>query len=330
VGIFSRRAATPTIDIEALTTAVANKVVEMLPPPAAAPIEATSTELVEKMAGMLPAPTAVLPDVQTASASPGGTITVQPLPRNDFGGGWAFGPGIPLIPSAIDPREPATGRPAPRRSEFPSSVNLQITNTRLMPFKTLRDVAEGVDVIRRCIEVRKAQQVALDWDIVISRQAIKRIQLEDNVSSQGKAAQIARERFAPKMAELRKWWEKPDQFNSRTSTRGSRCSSRSTSCSTLSRSTRGHSATAPSARSRSSTAARSSRSSTTAARPRCRRTLPTSRSSGDSLEASSRATSTRCRLPRRPARLSAPQPAHVDRRTDPRTSSRPSPPPTST
>jgi hypothetical protein len=214
VGIFSRRATpaapAPVIDIDALTTAVANKVAEMLP--AAEPIDASSVE-VEKMAGMLPAPRPVMPDVQTATVSPGGSVMVEPLPRTDFGSGWAFSPGVPLVPVGIDPREPATGRPAPRRAEFPSSVNLQITGARLLPFKTLRDVSEGVDVIRRCIEVRKSQQVALDWDIVLSRQAIKRIMADDKITSQGKAAQIARDRFGPEMARLREWWEDPDQFN---------------------------------------------------------------------------------------------------------------------
>jgi hypothetical protein len=142
------------------------------------------------------------------------------------------------VPVGIDPREPATGRPAPRRSEFPSSVNLQITGARLLPFKTLRDVAERVDVIRRCIEVRKSQQLALDWDIVLSRQAIKRIMLDDNITSQGKA------RRSPATGSSRRWrgcasgGRSPTSSTSRTSTRGSALLLEEHSSSTPSRSGR--------------------------------------------------------------------------------------------
>ena len=54
-------------------------------------------------------------------------------------------------------------------------MNLQVTQTRLLPFGVLRDVSERVDVIRRCIEVRKSQMLALDWDITLSKQAMPMI-----------------------------------------------------------------------------------------------------------------------------------------------------------
>ena len=167
---------------------------------AAAPIDydRLSTEVAVKVAASMPA-----------------TVAVQPqlLPRDEFGQGFPFGAGIPLTPYAIDPTNPMTGRPDPRRTEFPSSVNLQITSTRLLPFQVLRDVSERVDVIRRCIELRKSQMIALDWDIVISRQAIKRIMVAEGITSQGKASQLAREKYSNDMVRLRAWWEKPDRFN---------------------------------------------------------------------------------------------------------------------
>lgn len=137
----------------------------------------------------------------------------EALPRTDFGPGWLGSPGQPLVPQGIDPRDPDTGRPAPRRSEFPQSINQQLVD-RFTPFDTLRKVADRVDVIRRCIETRKSQMLALDWDITLSKQAIRRVMLDNHIDSPGEAAQVARTEFAPHIARLRAWWEKPDRINS--------------------------------------------------------------------------------------------------------------------
>lgn len=138
----------------------------------------------------------------------------DPLPRDDFGQNGMYSPGVPFTPIGIDPREPDMARPGPRRSEFPTSVNLQLNQqARLIPFNVLRDVADRVDVIRRCIETRKSQVVGFDWDITLSKQAIKRVMLDNNIDSPGEAAQVARRVFADDIARLRAWWEKPDPIN---------------------------------------------------------------------------------------------------------------------
>lgn len=168
MGIFSRRASTPIVDMD---------------------------ELAVKIAGLLPAPVPATLDTSV------------------YGAGYAWNPGVPLPSQSIDPRNPVTGRPDPRRSEFPNAVNLQVTSTRFIPFQVLRDCAERVDVIRRCIEVRKAHILSLDWDIRISKEALSSIMESEKVTSPGKAAEIARERFAPEINRLRKWWKKPDRFN---------------------------------------------------------------------------------------------------------------------
>lgn len=148
-----------------------------------------------------------------AAAMPAAPEVAPPMPREDFGFGLPFNPGVPLVPYSIDPRESASGRPAPRRSEFQVAVNMQLTPQRMVPFPILRSAAERVDVIRRCIEVRKSQMLALDWDIMLTRQSIRRIMLQDNISTPGEAARVARERFTADMVRLRDWWEKPDAFN---------------------------------------------------------------------------------------------------------------------
>ena len=133
------------------------------------------------------------------------------LPRTDPS--VPFGPGVPIAPSSIDPRLPGSGRPAPRVSEFPVSVNLQFQRDRLIPFKTLRDVADHVDVFRRCIEVRKAELTSLEWDIVVPPSTIEKVMVESGETSPGKAARMARERFAPEISRCAEFFEMPDRLN---------------------------------------------------------------------------------------------------------------------
>lgn len=124
----------------------------------------------------------------------------------------AFGPGAPLRPTWIDPRDPRTGQPDPRLTQYPVGVNLQIEGERRVPFETLRSVADDVDLIRQCIKVRKSHMCALDWCVTISERTMKRIIQDDKVSA-GDAAKIARERYAPDIARVEAFWMKPDRMN---------------------------------------------------------------------------------------------------------------------
>ena len=62
--------------------------------------------------------------------------TTVALERNPNYPSVPFGPGNPIIPGAINPSR-ADGRPDPRRYEFQVAQNINITETRLTPFKTL-------------------------------------------------------------------------------------------------------------------------------------------------------------------------------------------------
>ncbi len=166
-------------------------------------------ELVEKSVGLRPTTTDIAGLAQ-ALALQGGGRNVD----DGSGAAWAglLGPGVPLGVSALDPRLPGNGRYSPRRSEYQPGVNLNVNN-RSTPFATLRAAADQVDVMRRCIEARKAHMQALDWDIRLTRRALRQIMLDENLSNPGKAAAIARQRFEPEMIRLRNFWEKPDRFN---------------------------------------------------------------------------------------------------------------------
>ena len=57
------------------------------------------------------------------------------LPRAPFSAQVPFGPGLPITPGAINPLQ-ESGRPQPRRYEYQVAQNINVTETRLVPFKT--------------------------------------------------------------------------------------------------------------------------------------------------------------------------------------------------
>ena len=136
----------------------------------------------------------------------------NPLPRNPVLANVPFAPGMPLIPSSLNPLNPETGRPDPRRYEFQVAQNINVSDNKLVPFKTLRGAADQIDIIRRCIEVRKAKLTGLKWDIVLSESATERI-ISESGGSHLDALAKKREEFAEEIGRLRKFWETPDPQN---------------------------------------------------------------------------------------------------------------------
>lgn len=120
-----------------------------------------------------------------------------------------FGPGIPILPAAIDPVRPDTGRPEPRYTEYPVSINLPGVSDRLVPWKVLRDAAE-VPVVRDCIRIRKNQIAALPWDIVITKRAMQQYRASDPDTSSVKIHRELRNKLNPDIARLTEFWLKPD------------------------------------------------------------------------------------------------------------------------
>ena len=134
------------------------------------------------------------------------------LPRAPFSATVPFGPGNPIIPGAINPVSPTTGRPEPRRYEYQVAQNINIVPTRLVPFTTLRDAADSIDILRRCIEVTKSKMNGLQWDIVLGSDASEKIAGEsggDHVRAMAKA----REKYTDEINRLREFWENPDKAN---------------------------------------------------------------------------------------------------------------------
>lgn len=134
------------------------------------------------------------------------------LPRAPFSATVPFGPGLPITPGAINPVDPSTGRPMPRRYEYQVAQNINITETRLVPFKTLRAAADQIDILRRCIEVTKSKLTGLDWDIVLGTDASEKIVTESG-GDHVRAMAAAREKFTDEINRLREFWENPDKAN---------------------------------------------------------------------------------------------------------------------
>ena len=94
------------------------------------------------------------------------------LPRSweDFRAG-AFGPLTPLQPMGIDSPQTESGRPEPRRMQYPVGWNMPMgqpgsEGLKLVSFANLRAYADMYSVVRACIQVRKEEILGLDWDIV--------------------------------------------------------------------------------------------------------------------------------------------------------------------
>lgn len=148
---------------------------------------------------------ALLAAVNNAPATNGG---FNPLPRLDPQ--VAFGPGLALIPAAIDPVRRDTARPEPRFTEYPVSTNLPGVTDRLVPWKVLRDAASAGGIPRRCIQIRKDEITTLEWAITVTKQAVAQAEADSPSSSRADVEADLRKRLGPQIARCSAFWERPD------------------------------------------------------------------------------------------------------------------------
>ena len=177
--------------------------------------------LLDRLAAKVAEQITKAPNISPASATPVNVNALTssdtehynstPMFRDNILGSAPFPAAVPLFPNAINPLG-ANGRPDPRRYEFLVAQNINLFENRLVPFKTLRVAADQIDILRRCIEVRKAKLTGLDWDIVLSDAASERI-IAESGGNHLRAMADAREKFAPEIARLRAFWETPDPAN---------------------------------------------------------------------------------------------------------------------
>jgi len=134
------------------------------------------------------------------------------LPRDPNLANVPFTPGLPLLPGAINPVRP-DGRPDPRRYEYQVAQNINITETRLVPFKTLRAASDQIDILRRCVEVLKQKMVGLEWDIVLGQDAVEKVIADTGETNRVRAMSLAKDKFSAEINRAKQFWEVPDLSN---------------------------------------------------------------------------------------------------------------------
>jgi hypothetical protein len=144
----------------------------------------------------------------TGQGQAGAITMAEPLPRSMSDFIAAFGPGVPLVPAPLNGVRPDTGQQDPRRYAYPVSWNLSRDMQRHTPWSLLIQAADKVDVIRRCIEVRKNEQVQQDWDFTLSKRA-----LEAAGANTPAEKSALREKYSDKIRQLVDWWQTPDRTN---------------------------------------------------------------------------------------------------------------------
>jgi hypothetical protein len=135
-----------------------------------------------------------------------------PMPRPGFvegGGGFGamLGPAAPLLPAPIDVVLDESGRALPRKYEYQTAINLNITQTEV-PFQVLHSLVEQCDIIHRAIEIRVGDIIKQEGAWTLSDQAISTIMQEEGCSH-AKAALLGRERYGEEINRLRDFWENP-------------------------------------------------------------------------------------------------------------------------
>ncbi len=198
-----RRAAPPSVDVQALAKAVA--------------AELTKADESGRSPLTMSLPAGVKVSDLSELANRGGGIAealgvaFDDMSRRAFMN-VPFGPGTPIAPAAIDPIDPATGRTEPRTRQYPVNWNMLLGETRAVPWSVLQRASE-VDLVRRCIEIRKADVVAQNHDIVLSEDAIRQVMADTGERNRARASAMARRAFDGELSALQRFWEKPDRLN---------------------------------------------------------------------------------------------------------------------
>lgn len=126
-----------------------------------------------------------------------------PRPADEYLTG-GFGPLTPIEPMGID-RPEDSGRPDPRRYQYQVGWNMPIgqpgtEGLKLANFQTLQSLADLYSVARSCIRLRKQELRGLEWDIIPTKEAEKRMRGDTK----------AHEDFHERRAEAVKFFKNPD------------------------------------------------------------------------------------------------------------------------
>lgn len=146
------------------------------------------------------------PAVASYQQSIYGHAAPVPLPRDpmQFLEG-TFGPLTPIVPTGVNVPEDGDDRPGPRQREMPVGWNMPTgvpgsEGFKLASFGTIRMYADLYSVARAALQVRKSEIRGLEWDVMPTPEAEKKMR--------GDAA--AHSDFAERRAVAVKFFRKPD------------------------------------------------------------------------------------------------------------------------
>lgn len=133
---------------------------------------------------------------------------VRALPRDPYDR-LPFGPLEPLTPDPISPVIDETGQPEAWVMQYPVGWNIPGQDYREIPWSILYDASTGVDIIRRCIEVRKGDIASLKWAWQVRPEVISEAYSSDTTTGKADVEKALREQWAPEIDRLNAFWVKP-------------------------------------------------------------------------------------------------------------------------
>lgn len=157
---------------------------------------------------------AIVPATQGGPASPliasyaewsaGRASSALPRDFSTFLAG-TFGPLMPMQPQPIDQPKPGEERPEPRRFTYQPSWNMPHgqpgeEGLKLAGFGQLRIMADAYSVARACIQLRIQEILAIEWDIVPTKDAEKAM----------RGDRAARREFDQRRAPVKGFFNRPD------------------------------------------------------------------------------------------------------------------------
>lgn len=136
----------------------------------------------------------------------------EPLPRSPLDNN-PFGPLFPLVTDPIDPNRPDTRRPEPRIGEYPVGWNLPGESYRAIPFQTLKEAARNIDILRRCIEIRKSHITGLRWTWRVSDDYVEAELAHRTGTSRADLMSELNDKYSKDIKRLNEFWRRPWKSN---------------------------------------------------------------------------------------------------------------------
>lgn len=140
------------------------------------------------------------------------TTGAVPMPRNPLDM-VAFGPNWALPTQPFDPSRRDTDRPEPRLNQYPVAWNIPGNGQRAIPWETLRAAADNVDIMRRCIEVRKEQMRGLKWAVTLDPDVVSAAYEADGTRGRMDVEAELRAKYLPEIQRCTEFWRKPWRTN---------------------------------------------------------------------------------------------------------------------